>query len=81
MNSIRIMPTALALWLAAFTPAYAASTTTVYNSGILVLAFVGFCALVLVVQLIPAIITLWGIIAGLLTGSSKEKTVAAKAQK
>ncbi len=80
MNGIRTPFTTLALWLAAFTPAYAASTTTVYNSGILVLVFIGFCALVLVVQLIPAIITLWGMIMGLLTGS-KEKAVTVKTQK
>lgn len=38
--------------------------TTVYSSGILVLGFIGFCALVVVVQLIPAIMTCIGMIKG-----------------
>lgn len=37
-------------------------TTMTYNSGILVLAFAGFLALVVVVQLIPAAISLYGMI-------------------
>ena len=42
-----------------------ASTTRVYSSSMLVLAFVGFLALVVVIQLIPAIMTLFGAIKGL----------------
>lgn len=38
------------------------STHKVYSSGIMVLMFLGFCALVVVAQLIPAIITLCGMI-------------------
>jgi len=51
--------------------AYAASTNTIYTSGWLVLAFFGFCAVVITVQLIPAIIMLAGMIKGLLTGKEK----------
>jgi len=47
------------------TAAFAApSTHTVYSSGLLVLLFLGFCALVVVAQLIPAMITLLGMIKG-----------------
>ncbi len=42
--------------------AYAADTHKVYSSGILVLLFIGFVALVVVVQMIPAILTLCGMI-------------------
>jgi hypothetical protein len=51
--------------------AHAASTTTIYTSGWLVLAFFGLCALVVTVQLIPAIIMLAGIVRGLLTDKTK----------
>ena len=41
-------------------PSFAADTTKVYNSGILVLLFVGFCALLVVAQLLPAVMNLFG---------------------
>lgn len=53
-------------------------TTLTYNSGILVLAFAGFLALVVVVQTIPAIITLYGMIKGAVEGS-KETSQATSA--
>ena len=47
------------------TAAFAApATNKVYSSGLLVLLFLGFCALVVVAQLIPAMITLYGMIKG-----------------
>lgn len=59
------------LFLAGLTTAFASSghaevidTSVTYNSGILVLAFAGFLALVVVVQTIPAIISLYGMIRG-----------------
>ncbi len=70
-----------ALWLTAISPAFAASTTTVYNSGILVLVFVGFCALVILVQLIPAIMTLWGMLMGILSNKESDTVAEAKARK
>jgi len=70
----------LTVWLATINCAYAATTTKVYSSGILVLVFIGFVALVVVVQMIPAIITLVGMIKGLVK-ESKEKTVTARAGK
>lgn len=51
--------------------AHAATTSTIYTSGWLVLAFFGLCALVVTVQLIPALIMLAGMVKGLL---SKKET-------
>jgi hypothetical protein len=64
---------ALTLWLGYSAQASAASTAKVYNSGILVLVFLGFCALVVVMQLIPAIITLVGMLRGLVKGGENAK--------
>jgi hypothetical protein len=50
----------LVLSLTAISPAMAANTAKVYNSGILVLLFVGFCALLVVAQLLPAVMSLLG---------------------
>ena len=71
---------ALMAWLASIDCAYAATSTRVYNSGILVLVFIGFVALVVVVQMIPAIITLLGMIKGLVK-ESRTGTASLKAGK
>lgn len=66
--------TSLASVLMTATAAHAASTNKVYMSNTLIFLFLGFCALVVAIQLIPAAITLYGMIKGAL--SSKEtKTV------
>ncbi|BCS54391.1 hypothetical protein [Geobacter sp. SVR] len=52
--------------------AHAASTNKVYMSGTLILLFLGFCALVVVIQLMPAIATLYGMIKGALSGSKQK---------
>lgn len=72
MKTLTALYTAIVLSLVAIPQAFAA-TTHVYSSGLLVLAFLGFCALVVVVQLIPAMITLWGIVKELVAGKGKEK--------
>jgi hypothetical protein len=56
--------TTVLLWATMFGNAFAADTTKVYSSGIVVIAFLAFCALVVVVQLIPAIMTVVGMIKG-----------------
>ncbi|KAF0219616.1 MAG: hypothetical protein FD174_1871 [Geobacteraceae bacterium] len=78
MRELRMFITTLALVLTAITPAFAADTHKVYSSGILVLVFLGFCALVVVVQLIPALITLWGMIRSMASGTAKEEQVKVK---
>lgn len=60
------------------TVALAASTTTTYNSGILVLGFIALCALIVVVQLIPAIMMLAGALRAMF--SSKKEAAPAKAK-
>ena len=60
MHRVKTILTSLSLVLMAVAPAMAADTSKVYNSGILVLLFVGFCALLVVAQLLPAIMNLFG---------------------
>ena len=77
MNANQIMTaasSALAINLANVSGAIASSgaTNKVFVSGPLILLFLGFCALVVVIQCIPAIIMLYGMIKG--AASSKEKT-------
>jgi hypothetical protein len=64
MKGLRILSGALAMSLAVAPNAFA-SATKVYSSSMLVLAFVGFLALVVAIQLIPAIMTLFGAIKGI----------------
>lgn len=54
-------------------------TSLTYNSGILVLAFAGFLALVVVVQAVPAIISMYGMIKGA-AEAAKEKNKHATVQ-
>jgi len=65
------------MMLATIDSAFAATTARVYNSGILILVFIGFVALVVVVQMIPAILTLTGMLRGL---ASEKRTQAAEAR-
>lgn len=60
MQRIKTILTSLSLVLMAVGPAMAADTAKTYSSGVLVLIFVGICALLIVAQLIPAIRSLFG---------------------
>jgi len=76
MNAKQIltaMCSAVALSLATGSGALASSgaTNKVFISGPLILLFLGFCALVVVIQCIPAIITLYGMIKGAATNREK----------
>ena len=53
-------------------PAFAVDTTRTYNSGILVGLFLAFCALVVVMQLVPTIILLIGFVKGAIKGTEKK---------
>jgi hypothetical protein len=64
MKGLRIILGTAALSLSVAPSAFA-GTTRVYSSSLLVLAFVGFLALVVVIQLIPAIMTLIGAFKGI----------------
>ena len=76
MRGTYVLINLLTVWLATINCAYAATTTKVYSSGILVLVFIGFVALVVVVQMIPAIITLLGMLKGLAKGSTERAAEA-----
>ena len=73
MRTLQALAITITLWTVAVPQAFAATTTRVYSSGLLVLGFLGFCALVVVIQMIPALLTLWGIVKELATGKAKEK--------
>ena len=63
-------------------PAFAVDTTRVYSSGILIFAFLGFLALILLVQLVPTIMMVIGMIKGLVNGvQENRKAVAADGKK
>lgn len=68
----------IALSLATSTGALASSgaTNKVFISGPLILLFLGFCALVVVIQCIPAIIMLTGMIKGVVS-NRENATVSA----
>jgi hypothetical protein len=59
MHKIRMLLSMVVVLLAT-SPVHAADTSITYNSGLLVLLFVGFCALLIVSQLVPALLTLFG---------------------
>jgi hypothetical protein len=70
------------LFMMSANPALAVDTTRVYSSGILIFAFLGFLALLLLVQLIPSIIMLVGMIKGLVNGvQENQKAEAAEAKR
>jgi hypothetical protein len=71
MNGMRVIMGTLAVSVFAAPSAFAGTTARVYSSSTLVLAFVGFLALVVVVQLIPAIMTLFGALKGLAKKGNK----------
>jgi hypothetical protein len=54
-------------------PALAVDTTRTYSSGLLVGAFLAFCALIVVVQLMPTLIILAGFVKGLINGTNKQE--------
>jgi ABC-type dipeptide/oligopeptide/nickel transport system permease subunit len=56
-------------------------TSLTFNSGILVLAFAGFLALVVVVQAIPAVVTLYSMIKAAASESTKSEAAASTTHK
>jgi len=69
---------AVALSLVTGTAALASGgvTNKVFISGPLILLFLGFCALVVVIQCVPAIIMLYGLIKGVASDKEKETVKA-----
>lgn len=76
MFSIKSVLSTIAITMLLVTPAFAVDTATTYNSGILVLLFVGFCALLIVAQLVPAVLVLFGMTKAVAEGLSEKRTAA-----
>ena len=86
MKTTAIIVNTVTVLLASLTSAIASApeavdTSLTFNSGILVLAFVGFLALVVVVQTIPAIITLYSMIKAAASESDKSREALSTARK
>jgi hypothetical protein len=75
MRGTKSVLTSLALILMLVPQVKAADTSVTYNSGILVLLFVGFCALLIVAQLVPAILALFGMTKEAAQNSAAKKRV------
>ena len=65
MKTMRTTSLALAMALASSVPAFAVDTSKTYSSGLLIGIFLAFCALIVVVQLMPSVMLLIGFIKGL----------------
>lgn len=63
----------LVLLLGSVTSAFAASGAREDNSGIFVWIFLGFCALIVVLQLMPAVMLMLGMAKGLRKESPQEQ--------
>jgi hypothetical protein len=74
-RTLKAVCSAVALILVTSTGALASSGVTnhVFVSGPLILLFLGFCALVVVIQCIPAVIMLYGMIKGTVSVRTGEK--------
>jgi len=79
MNAKRIITLATAALLAPATQAMAEAGTRQDNSQFLVWAFLGMCALIVIIQLMPVAMLAYGLVKGLLKGkaetAAKEVTV------
>ncbi len=73
MFSIKSLLSSLVITLLLISPALAVDTSVTYNSGLLVLLFVGFCALLIVAQLIPALLVLFGMTKAATRGLSEKR--------
>ena len=72
MKTLRTVLFGTPMMLLLANTAFAVDTTKTYNSGLLVGLFLAFCALVVVMQLIPTIVLLVGFVRGLIKGEDKQ---------
>jgi len=77
MFPVKSLLSTLTLVLLMISPVFAVDTAVTYNSGLLVLLFVGFCALLIVAQLIPAVLALFGMTKAAGQQAGKRKTIQA----
>ena len=80
MFPMKSMLSTIALTMMLVSPAFAVDTSATYNSGILVLLFVGFCALLIVAQLVPAVLMLFGMTKAVGQGLAEKKAQRAESR-
>ena len=80
MYPIKSMLSTLAITMMLITPAFAVDTATTYSSGILVLLFIGFCALLIVAQLVPAVLVLFGMTKAVARGVKDKQAATVNAK-
>jgi hypothetical protein len=80
MKTLKTALVGMTLTLLAASPALAAhvDTSRTYSSGLLVGLFLGFCALIVVVQLVPSLIMLIGFVKGAFSRESKRHGVGVR---
>jgi prepilin signal peptidase PulO-like enzyme (type II secretory pathway) len=82
MNTLRTTTLTATMALASSVPALAVDTAKTYSSGVLIAVFLAFCALLVVVQLLPSLMLLVGFLKGLTRRTeSKAEAQAAAAPK
>lgn len=74
MKKLRSVFLSVPMLMVMASPALAVDTSKTYSSGLLVGIFLAFCALVVVVQLMPTIVMLVGFVKGLIKGTSKQES-------
>lgn len=80
MRPIKSLLSTLAITMMLITPAFAVDTATTYSSGVLVLLFIGFCALLVVAQLVPAVLVLFGMTKAVTRGVKDRQASAVNAK-
>jgi hypothetical protein len=81
MNTLRTTTLTVVMALACSVPAFAVDTAKTYSSGLLIAVFLAFCALLVVVQLMPSILLLVGFIKGLARRPEARAVQAAESPK
>lgn len=69
-----ILKTAALMLIASSSSAYAAVGAADQNAGLLVYLFAGFFAVIIITQLVPAAILLFGMLKGVFTSETKSST-------
>ena len=72
LTTMRTIATAVAATMVTAAPAFAAPTYS-DNSGLLVWSFLGFCAVIVVAQVMPAVMMMVGMVKGLSTETTEVK--------
>ncbi len=71
MNALRYLAGVVALWVALSGTALASAEGEAGTMGIGAWLFIGFCALIFVAQMVPALMLLGGMVRGLFIGKEK----------